>query len=292
MVTVHDLQYLTFPEYFSTSRRAYLSAMMPRSVRRADVVAVPTDYVKSTVVTALGAEPERVSVLGSVKFDLRLPGDHGARCAELARQWRLEDRPVWIAGSTHPGEEEVVLAAHEEVRKACPGACLLLVPRHPSRAPELDKMVHDAGFSAARQSVTAGAEQGMTADVVIGDVMGQLLYLYGLSQVAFIGGSLVPVGGHNPIEPALCGQPLLTGPHTFNFPDVVAAFEESGALVRVGDATRLAGEVVRYLKDADAQERISAAARKVVAANTGATERLLELLRHDVGRAAREDAVS
>lgn len=241
---------------------------------------------------ALGAEPGRVSVLGNVKFDLRLPDDHGARCAELALRWRLEGRPVWIAASTHPGEEEPVLAAHETVQKACPGACLLLVPRHPSRAPELEKMVRAAGFSAVRQSVTAGAEQGMTVDVVIGDVMGGLLYLYGLSRVAFIGGSLVPVGGHNPIEPALCGQPLLTGPHTFNFPDVVAAFEESGSLVRVGDATGLADEVVRCLTDADAQERMSVAARQVVAANAGATERLLEALREDVGQAAIESPLS
>ncbi len=241
---------------------------------------------------ALGAVPGRVSVLGSVKFDLRLPDDHRSRGAELARRWRLEGRPVWIAGSTHPGEEEVVLAAHEQVRRACPDACLLLVPRHPSRAVEVQRMVEEAGFSAVRQSLAGDEEATVSADVVIGDVMGQLLYLYALSEAAFVGGSLVPVGGHNPIEPALCGQPLLTGPHTFNFPDVVAAFEESGALVRVGDANRLAGEVVRCLKDANAQERMSAAARQVVAANTGATERLLELLRHDVGRAAREDAVS
>jgi 3-deoxy-D-manno-octulosonic-acid transferase len=241
---------------------------------------------------ALGAQPGRVSVLGSVKFDLCLPDDHGARCAELARRWRLEGRPVWIAGSTNPGEDAPVLAAHDAVRSACPGACLLLVPRHPSRAVDLEKMVQEAGFSVIRQSAAAGAQAEVAVDVVIGDVMGQLLYLYGLSQAAFIGGSLVPVGGHNPIEPALCGQPLLTGPHTFNFPDVVAAFEDSEALLRVGDAAGLAAEVSRCLGDAELRGRMAASARRVVAANTGATERLLALLREHVGRVAGDGPLS
>lgn len=231
---------------------------------------------------ALGAEPRRVSALGSVKFDLRLPDDHGARCAELARRWHLADRPVWIAGSTHPGEEELVLAAHQKVRSACPQACLLLVPRHPSRAVDLLKLVHDAGFSVARQSVADADEVPPPVDVILGDVMGQLLYLYGLSDVAFVGGSLVPVGGHNPIEPALCGQPLLTGPHTFNFPDVVAAFEEAGCLLRVTDADGLAAAVTTCLGDGEAREEMGAASRGVVAQNTGATERLMELLREDI----------
>jgi 3-deoxy-D-manno-octulosonic-acid transferase len=204
----------------------------------------------------------------------------------------LEGRPVWVAGSTHPGEEELVLAAHEAVRSACPGACLLLVPRHPSRAADVEQMVRDAGLRAVRQSAASDEAATASADVVIGDVMGQLLYLYGLSAVAFVGGSLVPVGGHNPIEPAMCGQPLLTGPHTFNFPDVVAAFEDSGSLLRVSDAAGLAGEVVRCLTDAGARERMAASARGVVAANTGATERLLELLRADVGRVAGNAPIS
>ncbi len=225
---------------------------------------------------ALGAPPERIRILGSVKFDVALPDDADVRVAALRARWDLGDAPVWIAGSTHPGEEAAVLAAHAELRNRVPGARLILVPRHPSRCGEVAALCRERGFRVARQSEPEPGDP--RADVILGDVMGQLLYLYGLSQAAFLGGSLVPVGGHNPIEPALWGQPLLMGPETFNFPDVVARFVEAGCLVTVQDAGGLAASLAALLSDPEARASAATAARQVVMANRGAGERLLTLL--------------
>ncbi len=232
----------------------------------------------------LGADSGRVDALGSVKFDVQLPADHAERVAELKTAWGLSCRPVWIAGSTHPGEEEIVLSAHRSVRERCPDACLLLVPRHPSRADEVERLIVDAGFSVVRQSglASAPADVGGATDVLLADSMGQLLYLYGLSSVALLGGSLVPVGGHNPIEAAICGQPLIMGPAVFNFPDVVAAFSDAGCLFLVRDAAQLAAQVIKCLSDPGFCQDLGRTAREVVSANTGASERLLDLLRAEI----------
>ena len=149
-----------------------------------------------------------------------LPVDHAQAVAALRTALGLAERPVWIAASTHPGEEAIVLEAHQQVREHLPDVCLLLVPRHPIRSGEVLKMVADSGFMSASLSLPPSE----AIDVVVCDQMGALQTLYGLSQVAFIGGSLVSRGGHNPIEAAICGQPLLMGPSDFNFTEVAAAF--------------------------------------------------------------------
>lgn len=230
---------------------------------------------------ALGASPATVGALGSVKFDVTLPSDHEDRVAALMTDWSLAGLPVWIAGSTHPGEDEIVLEAHRRIREKFPTAVLLLVPRHPARATDLEALIRQNGFTCLRQSKTVRAIE-TTPDVILADTMGQLLYLYGLSKVAFLGGSLVSVGGHNPIEAAVCGQPLIMGPETFNFPDVVAAFSDAGCLTLVADAAELAQTVLCYFADEARTKREAQAAAAVVTRNTGATERLLELLRGEI----------
>ena len=171
----------------------------------------------------LGASVGQVSAVGNVKFDVQLPEDFAGRVGALRDAWQLRDRPVWIAASTHPGEDEVVIEAHRLLRLTHPRACLLLVPRHPARAQAVEKLVKTAGLSVARQSHGVNT-RGPDLDVMLCDTMGQLQYFYGLSQVAFLGGSFVSVGGHNPIEAAVCRQPVIMGPEIFNFPEVVAAF--------------------------------------------------------------------
>ena len=229
----------------------------------------------------LGAEPARVGSLGSVKFDVSRPHDHAERVGQLKAQWSLGQRPVWIAGSTHPGEDEIVLAAHRFIAQEFSDAVLLLVPRHPARADAVAELITRSGFNYLRQSNSE--ESVATApDVILGDTMGQLLYLYGLSNVAFLGGSLVSVGGHNPIEAAICRQPLIMGPETFNFPDVVAAFSDAGCLTLVSDAESLASSILGYFTDPTRTHEHANAAQEVVAANTGATQRLLDLLRAEI----------
>lgn len=238
---------------------------------------------------ALGAPVDRVGALGSVKFDVQLPEDHGERAQALRQRWGLEGRAVWIAGSTHPGEEEIVLTAHQRLKERFPDLLLILVPRHPERRGEVSALIDQTGFSQAWMSeVDAPAGR----DVVLGDTMGELLYLYGLADVAFLGGSLVSVGGHNPIEAAICRIPLIMGPETFNFPDVVAAFGEAGCLHLISDAASLAERVAGYLADDAARLAAGETAAEVVARNRGATERLLELLSAEVRAAARSSAIA
>ena len=247
---------------------------------------------------ALGLGNEQGAALGSVKFDARLPEDHGERVEALREQLGLGRSPVWVAGSTHPGEDELVLEAHARVRGRFPESRLLLVPRHPVRGKEVSGQVRHHGFAALRLGARAGASRaeeptapsestgggrltnsGEPAQVIVCDTMGQLQYLYGLSKIAFLGGSLVPVGGHNPIEAALCSQPLLTGPHTFNFDEVAAAFAAAQCLTRVETAAQLADAVIAAFEDDAARTAAGARALRVVEENRGATERLLELLR-------------
>ena len=174
-----------------------------------------------------------------------------------------------------------MLAAHRLITQEFSDAVLLLVPRHPARADAVAELITRSGFNYLRQSNSE--ESVATApDVILGDTMGQLLYLYGLSNVAFLGGSLVSVGGHNPIEAAICRQPLIMGPETFNFPDVVAAFSDAGCLTLVSDAESLASSVLDYFSDRTRMHEHAIAAQEVVAANTGATQRLLDLLRAEI----------
>lgn len=240
---------------------------------------------------ALGAAAENVCALGSVKFDVELPHDYHARVAVLKSVLKTTlktalasaGRPVWIAGSTHPGEDEVVLAAHREVVAMHPNALLLLVPRHPVRGAAVLALARGAGFVTRRlRELAEGVEEVVgieSVQVVVCDTMGELQYLYGCSDVAFLAGSLVPVGGHNPIEPAICAQPLLTGPVTHNFTDVVEAFVSAGCMAEVTHAADMAAHVNRWFGDAAERARLGDIAASVVRDNRGATGRLLELLR-------------
>ena len=248
---------------------------------------------------ALGLRDGQGGVFGSVKFDARLPEDHRERVAALVQELGLGQARVWVAGSTHPGEDELVLQAHARVCARFPASSLLLVPRHPVRGEEVSRLARERGFTVLRHGVTGAASTGnlrggastrqppppattATADrfpqVVVCETMGQLQTLYGLSEIAFLGGSLVPHGGHNPIEAALCGQPLVIGPHTHNFDEVVAAFAAAGCLTRVVTAAGLADAVLAAFADDEARAVAGARALQVVQANRGATDRLLDLL--------------
>ncbi|PWB38154.1 3-deoxy-D-manno-octulosonic acid transferase [Pseudomonas sp. NDM] len=224
----------------------------------------------------LGARPQTVEVTGSIKFDLTIDPQLLQRAAELRSQWQAQDRPVWIAASTHEGEDEVLLDAHRRLLSSHPDALLILVPRHPERFNSVFELCQREGFATVRRST--GAKVDAQTSVLLGDTMGELLFLYALADSAFVGGSLVPNGGHNLLEPAALAKPVLSGPHLFNFLDIAAQMREAGALVEVDDAEGLAIEVQRLFELPRDAQRMAEAGLAVMRRNQGALQRLLDSL--------------
>lgn len=220
----------------------------------------------------LGMAEARITVVGSLKFDIA-PDDEAGRTSERLRA-RLGERPVWVAGSTHAGEEERLLAAHARLRERCPDALLLLVPRHPQRFDAVATLCEKADMPTARRS----RDEWPVADtaVYLGDTMGELMAFYGAADLAFVAGSLVPIGGHNLLEPAALGVPVLTGPELANFAEVAETLRAAGALVEVADEAALAAALTALCADPAERRRLGEAGRAVVAANRGALERTLE----------------
>ncbi|MDE0348252.1 MAG: lipid IV(A) 3-deoxy-D-manno-octulosonic acid transferase [Gammaproteobacteria bacterium] len=220
----------------------------------------------------LGVARERLAVTGSIKFDLAMPDDLDEEVRRLREAW-VGDRRAWIAGSTHPGEDEIVLDAHRALIERFPGLLLILAPRHPARADRLAVLARERGLHPAVLSAGPGGD-ARSPDVLVVDAMGRLIYLYGIADAAFLGGSLVPVGGHNPIEAAVHGIPLLMGPHRFNWTEIVRRFSDAKCLHRASPA-RLAVTVGDLLAD-DARRRAEGwRARSVVQENQGVTGELV-----------------
>lgn len=224
---------------------------------------------------ALGMNPERLSVTGSIKFDLEIPTDLTQRALELRTIWGKQ-RPVWIAASTHEGEEELILNAHVEVRKKIPDALLVLVPRHLERFNRVAALAQRLGFKITRRSecLVCAEDTG----VFIGDSMGELLLFYAAADVAFVGGSLVPVGGHNPLEPAALSLPVLMGPHLFNFAHISQELISAGAMLQIKNAGELAQQIIELLQNTPLRQQMGAKGERFVAQNRGAVAKHLALL--------------
>lgn len=219
----------------------------------------------------LGMPAMRTEVVGSLKYDLT--PDEASSEGSRRLCTRLGARPVWVAGSTHPGEEEQVLEAHARLRQHYPGALLILVPRHPQRFEAVARLCREHGMVLACRSWNEWPDE-RTA-VYLGDTMGELLMLYGAADLAFVGGSLVPVGGHNLLEPAAMGVPVLTGPELANFSDVAETLRQGKALVEVTNSSALADTLVSLFLDEAERHRLAEAGLAVVAANRGALERTM-----------------
>lgn len=224
---------------------------------------------------SLGANPSRIHVTGNIKFDFNVQPD----VPDQGRTFRAEhapDRPVWIAASTHGDEEQAVLAAHAQVLEQIPDALLILVPRHPERFQVVAGLIEKAGLTCVSRS--SGARCDGQTQVFLGDSMGELMIFYASADVAFVGGSLVPIGGHNLLEPAALGLPVLTGPNNFNAPDIARLLIADGSTQVVHDAGELAAYVIALLHNPEERRRRGGAGRQVVENNRGTLERLLELI--------------
>ncbi|WP_447554806.1 lipid IV(A) 3-deoxy-D-manno-octulosonic acid transferase [Vreelandella sp. EE22] len=219
----------------------------------------------------LGAA-QRTSVVGSLKFDIPLAD---TACLESKHLLLGEsERPVWVAGSTRDGEEALLLKAHRALRARHPTALLILVPRHPQRFDEVAALCEQQGWRSARRSTKAPITD--TTDVFLGDTLGELATFYAAGSVAFVGGSLVALGGHNVLEPAALGLPVLCGPSLENFADVARPLMEVGALTQVDTPETLARALEALLEDPNAARARGEAGQKAIKAHQGALTRTLE----------------
>ncbi|HTB91111.1 MAG TPA: lipid IV(A) 3-deoxy-D-manno-octulosonic acid transferase [Steroidobacteraceae bacterium] len=230
---------------------------------------------------SIGAAAERTVVVGNVKFDVSVD----AAIAEAGRALRVAyagTRPVWIAGSTHAGEEEQLLDAHALLLASTPNAVLLLVPRHKDRFAGVAELLARRGVKFARRSrMASGAEAPQLpsdAPVLLVDTVGELATLYASADVAFVGGSLVPTGGHNLLEPAALGLPVLTGPSYFNGKEIAQLLLARGAALEVKNAPDLAAVLQRLLAAPDMREPIGAVGKEIIAENRGSVAKLLALI--------------
>lgn len=242
---------------------------------------------------SIGAAAERTLLVGNVKFDLRTDAGN----LEAGRQLRAAyagTRPVWIAGSTHAGEEEQLLDAHALLLKARPNAVLLLVPRHKDRFAGVAELLTRRAIKFARRSQMTRGEQAAREEqaardqdtvqlpsdtpVLLVDTVGELAALYASADVAFVGGSLAAIGGHNLLEPAALGLPVLTGPSFFNSKEIAQLLLDRGAALQVDNEQDLAAVLTRLLDDPQERQRIGSIGRAIVAANRGSVERLLALV--------------
>jgi len=221
----------------------------------------------------LGVPAAAVRVTGNIKYDLPLPAEEPG--ALRRRLGVPTERPVLVGGSTAVGEDAMLLDAFERSREAHPDLLLVLAPRHLSRVEEVEQLIHSRGLGSVRHA--SGNPVG-SADALLVDTLGELAALYRLASVAFVGGSLVPVGGHNVLEPAAAAAPVLFGPHTDHVREPAEALLRAGGARRVQDASRLSEAVKELLDDADLRDEMGRSARRLVQANRGALEQSTALL--------------
>ncbi|GIX36043.1 MAG: 3-deoxy-D-manno-octulosonic acid transferase [Lysobacteraceae bacterium] len=220
----------------------------------------------------LGVDPSRVEVVGNLKFDQRLPEGIRDEAARRREAWGAQ-RPVWIAASTHEGEEWPVIEAHARILRRFPDALLLVAPRHPERFRPMTQLCRGHGFATATRSEER--LPGRSTQCFVIDSLGELVSFLACADVAFVGGSLDPIGGHNVLEPAALGVPVLVGPHTFNFTEATDLLLDRKAALRIHDTQSLAQAVQQLLANAERRAEMGHNAAAAVASERGALERTL-----------------
>lgn len=223
----------------------------------------------------LGMNPAKVQIIGNIKFEARLPASLAIHAQQL-RQSLGNSRPIWIAASTHDAEELQVLTAFAEIKRQLPETLLILVPRHPERFTKVANLCVKSGYSVIKRSDNLPTTVAM--DIYLGDTMGELILLYAVSDVAFIGGSLVAVGGHNMLEAAAVGIPIIFGKHIFNFAEIGHNLLTIGAARQVENAAALATVVVDYLQHPEVRHQAGQQGLQFIQHNQGALTRLLDII--------------
>ncbi len=219
----------------------------------------------------LGITEKNIYVFGSIKFDISIPASIEEQAESLRRSW--SNRPVWIAASTHDGEEEIIIESHKILLKSFPNALLVIVPRHPDRFEKVASIIRKSGLKFNRRSFGRATE---SEDVYLADSMGELNIFIGASDVAFIGGSLSMNGGHNMLEAAAQGIPSCFGPNVYNFSMISEILLESGAAKTITNAESLSNLLELWLGDANLRSLAGEAGRKIVDENKGALKKLYD----------------
>lgn len=225
----------------------------------------------------LGLDQSRLSVTGSIKFDLELSAEIQQQAHLLRKAWsQNEQRLVWVAASTHPGEDAIVLRVFAALKKSFPDLLLVLVPRHPEQFDTVYRSCIEKGFLVQRRSEDKNLRQEI--DIVLGDTMGELLVFYGACDLAFVGGSLIPVGGHNMIEPAAWGKAIISGCHLHNFSDISQLLVNNGAMCICQDEAELLQHARQLLAEPSRRLFMGGQAKTLAEQNRGALQKLMTLM--------------
>jgi 3-deoxy-D-manno-octulosonic-acid transferase len=223
---------------------------------------------------ALGLDPNHLIVAGNVKFDVALK--EGVEISGKQYRKILGNRPVWIAASTHSGEEEPVLLAFKQILQQHPHALLILVPRHAERFSTVAALLAQQGYTVVKRS--SGLPVASETQVLLGDTMGELAIFYAAADVAFVGGSLVPVGGHNALEPAALSIPVIMGTHVDNCVEITMQLADAGALIQVLDSNALAKAVLHWFANPADRQQAGTSAKKVVEKNRGIVKQIVDVI--------------
>ncbi len=253
---------------------ARVGRMTRYMLRRINIIAVQTKEDAKRFLK-IGAKPNQLAVTGSVKFDVTIPASVHEK-ANVFRQRFGSDRLVWCAASTHEGEEEKLLTVFEKLMQQFPNLLLLLVPRHPERFAKVAQLCSKKGYKVQLRSDDVNCDND--TQILIGDSMGELNAYYAASDVAFVGGSFIPIGGHNLLEPASLGIPAITGPHVFNFAEITRLLTEAGGVIKVEDSDELTMVLSDWLSDSTKRTAAGQKALQVVKQNGGALDAHVKLV--------------
>ncbi len=258
----------------STERYKKIPRLTFPMFKNVKAIAAQTEFDKQNLIN-IGANPNIITVTGSIKFDLEI--DEQLKIAtEKFKQEQLAERKVWIAASTHRGEEAMILDIHSSLCKQYPNSLLIIVPRHSVRADEVVELLAKRNLSYQVRSQSNNIDSN--AQVLLVDTMGELLLFYGVSDVAFIGGSLVPHGGHNPIEAAVFSVPILIGPHDFNFSEIDLNLINNNGAIRVNNTEELQSTLIGIFNDSNRQHEIGENAHQYVQQSQGSSQKVWNVI--------------
>ncbi|MDD6910808.1 lipid IV(A) 3-deoxy-D-manno-octulosonic acid transferase [Actinobacillus minor] len=260
----------------STKRYTLIKQSIKEMLSEVDMI-LAQDDVSAERYLQLGYDPLKMDTTGNLKFDLNISSALRNKISNTLTQLAIQNRPIWIAGSTHEGEEKLILEAHKKLLEKYPNLVLIIVPRHPERFLSVEELIKKSGLNYVKRS--SNEPFLPSTQLLLGDSMGEMMILYGLSKIAFVGGSLVKHGGHNPLEPIAFELPVISGVHTYNFPEIFSKLREVNGVIEIDSSVEALVESVEFLlQHEDEGKKIAQFGFEVLKENQGALKHHLALL--------------